>query len=93
MDGRPAWNTEPTNAPGGLYEFNDPGELGELGLQGDTIEVRVFFEWKSGAYQVDGSEMETQSTTPFWKDTARLTRLEIEYREPVVIRHREELVR
>jgi hypothetical protein len=93
VDGRPAWNADPTNEPGGLYEFTDSGDIGELGLQGDTIEIRVYFDWKSGAFQVEGGEMETQSTSRYWKASGKLRRLEIEYRQPVVIRHREELVR
>ncbi|MHC5019407.1 MAG: hypothetical protein ACYTGX_04715 [Planctomycetota bacterium] len=92
VDGVPAWDAEPTNEPGGLYQFTDAMAQNVLNVQGDTVEVRVFFEYRPGAHERVGSGPD-QYTRPGWKQSPILHQLRVEYREPVVIRHREELIR
>ena len=33
FNGVPGWDSKPTNQPGGLYQFDDPQDLNELGMR------------------------------------------------------------
>jgi hypothetical protein len=87
FDGAPGWDTEPTNRPGELYEFEGAGphELRDAAgrpVRADQIEYRILFEYWTGAYLGNG-----------WKQTPLVDTLYIEYGSPLVVLRREVSIR
>jgi hypothetical protein len=81
FDGQPGWDAEPTNTPGGLYEFNGQERMPLGHVRGDQMEVRVYWHYKSGAFQ---PQMD-------WKRTFSLNRLRGIYHTPLIVRRRDEI--
>ena len=80
IDSKPAWEELPTNRKGGLFEFDDPQATNRLDVTGDTLELRVYFVYKTNAY-----------SEGFWKSKALLKSLAVEYCQPLhVWEHRSE---
>ncbi|MBE7466862.1 MAG: hypothetical protein HS116_25610 [Planctomycetes bacterium] len=87
FDGRPAWDSQPTNQEGGLYEFRGAG-IHKLtgfaargGVRADQIEIRVFWKFESRAFQ-PGQD---------WKRTFALDEIKATYYSPLVFRRLEEV--
>jgi len=74
IEGKPDWSTKPTNQPGGIFEFTDPNAPNLLQASGDTLELRVYFQYKSQAMQ-DGA----------WKTKTLLKSVFVEYLQPTRI--------
>ena len=74
-------NTQPTNAPGGIYRFDDPSEPNWIGVRGDQVEIRVHFPFKQGAWRDDG-----------WKVAPKLKAIRVKYRKPIEVRQHEEML-
>lgn len=74
FDDSAAWSDEPTNQPGGLYQFDDPAEDNILNVRADKIEIRAFFTYPQGAYMTD-----------IWKSTAILDSIELDYCRPPIV--------
>lgn len=91
FDGRPAWDTVPTNKEGGLYEFigrgvhelkgYGDGRRGGKGVKADQIEIRVYWRYEKGAFQ-PGQD---------WKATFGLDELRATYHSPMVVRRIDEI--
>lgn len=82
FDGEPSWDERPTNRSGGLWEFTGGGEhsfsaAGGGGVIADSIEVRVYWEYLSGAW---GQEVND------WKRNVRLDNLTVSFGNPLVVR-------
>jgi len=82
FDGEPAWYERPTNAQGGLWEFKGGGRqsfrsAGGGPLKADSIEVRVYWEFLAGAWDVDVND---------WKRNVRLDNLTVTFGNPLVVR-------
>lgn len=67
VDGRPQWDEIPDR-----FRFEDPRGPNLIDVAGDTLEVRIYFTYKDGAYP--GSH---------WKTKALLKSLRVKYRQPV----------
>lgn len=80
VDGKPEWTTPPTNKSGGLYEFTQPAGKNAMDLRGDQLEIRLYIEYREGAY-----------TTDAWKATPVIDTLSAEYTRPITtLVHEEE---
>lgn len=82
FDGKPGWEERPSNRPGGLWEFRGAGRHafsagGGSALSADSIDVRVYFSYKSGAWAEGSNE---------WKRTLRLKNLTVTFGSPLVVR-------
>ncbi len=82
FDGEPSWNERPTNRPGGLWEFRGGGHHSVSGSGGgpliaDSIEVRVYWQYQSGAW---GHEVND------WKRNVRLDNMTVTFGNPLVVR-------
>ena len=82
FDGKPEWNERPTNTQGGLWEFTGGGRQGFRSAGGgpliaDSIEVRVYWEYLSGAWDVDVND---------WKRNVRLDNLVVTFGNPLIVR-------
>ncbi|MHC4198768.1 MAG: hypothetical protein ACYSU0_02170 [Planctomycetota bacterium] len=82
FDGEPSWEERPTNRPGGLWEFRGGGHHSFSGSGGgpliaDSIEVRVYWQYESGAW---GHEVND------WKRNVRLDNLTVSFGNPLVVR-------
>jgi hypothetical protein len=75
IDGVPQWDQAPTNSPGGLYEFESGKLPNRLDLEGDTLELRVYFPYYKNAYP-----------GPAWKSKCVLRSLHAQYRQPLRVR-------
>ncbi len=80
VDGKPAWETPPTNLPGGIFRFDDPRAENRIGVAGRSLEVRLVFPFKPGAY-----------SRRMWKDTPRVGAVRVRYLEPVRVLAAEEV--
>ena len=79
---KPEWETEPSNQDGGIYEFLNAGEWTPLGdIHADEIEVRVYWNFRRGAFQ-PGLD---------WKRTFSIEKLRVRYDTPLIIRRLDEL--
>lgn len=87
FDGKPSWDSEPTNSPGGLYRFDQPDADNLLGQYGDSLEVRVYFYHQRGAY---GRNSSSGQWSDEWKHLPVLKNLEIEHRKEWRVLHHEE---
>ncbi len=74
FDGQPSWYTTPTNLPGGIYEFTQYDGTNLLHCSGDTLEIRVYFRYKSNAYS-EGA----------WKEKTKIKSIFVEYLQPTQI--------
>ncbi|MBN2492371.1 MAG: hypothetical protein JXQ29_16105 [Planctomycetes bacterium] len=75
VDQRAPWDAEPRGRENGLFEFTNPrgqNDPNRIDMQGNLLEVRVFFEYRAGAFDAlfdaDG-----------WKETPWLTHLRVDY--------------
>jgi hypothetical protein len=90
FDSSPPWSSDTTNRDGGLYEFH--GKQGRLmlkgsasrGIRADQIEMRVFWEFKRGAFRGD-------LTAQDWKRTFSIESLRATYSTPLLLRRLDEL--
>ncbi|MBI4601676.1 MAG: hypothetical protein HY721_06930, partial [Planctomycetes bacterium] len=94
FDGAPDWDAKPANEPGGLYlledaEEGDPKPLKSFPLErrADQVELRVYFRYKSGAFQRLGGNRYLDD----WKETPVLEKLTLEYEKDGVVTRHEEL--
>lgn len=94
LDGAPDWDTEPTNRRGGLFFFERKttarsrrvDEPFPIGLRGDELELRIYFRYRSGAYQ----RLQEDLFRDDWKETPVLDSLTVEYeKDGAVVRHEE----
>jgi hypothetical protein len=77
VDARASWGDEPSGSSG-LYEFRKPQDesnANRIGMQGDSIEVRAYFEYEPGAFQPD-------FTSDSWKETPVLESVSMQYFAP-----------
>jgi hypothetical protein len=82
IDGAPEWDSQPTNAKGGIFEFADPEGENPINVAGDSIEVRVYLTYLEGAYKTDA-----------WKSTPEVRSITVEYVCPLVVFSHEVLQR
>ncbi|MBI1852648.1 MAG: hypothetical protein HYR85_20075 [Planctomycetes bacterium] len=86
IDERAPWDAQPEGEKNGLFLFDDPPSeknVNRIGMRGDRIEVRVFFEYLPGAFN-------SQFTSDSWKETPWLKALRVKYLAPNVVRRTEE---
>ena len=74
LDGKPSWETPPTNRKGGIFQFDRPEHENRLHLQADTLEIRVYFSYQKNAY-----------ASGFWKEKAVVKSILAEYLQPVCV--------
>jgi len=87
VDARVPWDAEPLGAENGLFLFQDPADGGppnRIGMQGDLLEIRVFFRYESGAYDPRG-------VSQAWKDTPWLRSIRVEAIAPITVFDHEEV--
>jgi hypothetical protein len=87
IDARVPWDAIPLGIENGLFRFDRPAEEGSpnrIGMQGDRIEVRVFFRYQPGAYDPLG-------VSQAWKASPRLRSLRVDYLAPSTVGTREEV--
>ena len=81
FEGKPGWETRPSNRPGGLWEFKGAGThaLSSRGtpLVADSLEVRVYFSYTRGVWAEGSNE---------WKRTLGLDNLTVTFGSPLVVR-------
>ncbi len=78
IDERASWDAEPLGEKNGLFLFEDPPTekvVNRIGVRGDRIEVRAFFEYLPGAFN-------SAFTSDSWKDTPWLKGLRIRLLAP-----------
>jgi hypothetical protein len=93
FDGAPEWDVKPTNEEGGLYLFaeenernDDPEKSFSLDRKADQVEIRIYFRYKSGAFQ----RLPGNHYVDSWKETSILEKLMLEYeKEGRIVRHEE----
>ena len=71
LDGKPSWNTIPTNKPGGIYLFTSGDKtVSTYPIQafGDTLELRIHFPYEHSAY-----------TSGYWKERNIVKNIYVEY--------------
>ena len=83
VDGAPGWDAEPTNQPGGLFEFTDEKGKNVLGVVGDQLEVRFVFAFGKDSFVF--SDLNEGA----WKQTPRLQSVRIDFEQPTVTRYYE----
>ena len=83
-DGKPAWDTEPTNQPGGLYEYlYRDGYVPLGGIRANQVEVRVYWDFAHGSFQPNLD----------WKRTFSIEKLRGIYHTPLIMRRMDEIER
>ena len=87
VDQRIGWDAEPGYGKNGLFEFVGPrgkNQSNRIDMQGNLLEVRVFFEYRDGAFDplfnADG-----------WKETPWLNKLRVDYVQPSQVLYHEEV--
>jgi type II secretory pathway component PulK len=84
FDGKPNWDTEPTNQEGGLYEFQDKNDIKiGSGIKADQIEMRVFWNFGAGCFYPSSE----------WKRTIGFEMMRATYRSPLIMRRLDEVER
>ncbi len=89
FDRAPEWDTKPTNEEGGLFEFHGAdvhilkGLIGGQGVRANEIEIRVYWNYKQGAFH-PGQD---------WKKTFGLDELRATYHSPMDFRRLEQVER
>lgn len=92
FDGAADWSVEPTNKPDGLYLIEGTssarGRLPthEFGVVADQMDVRVYFRYKTGAFQRIGPDHFRDD----WKESPVLESLVVEYEKAGRVLRREE---
>ncbi len=87
FDGAPFWDAEPTNQPGGLYQFDSPDDQNFLDLLSDQMELRIYFRHREGAYgQLPGGGWNDE-----WKHLPVMKQLSVEHRKEWRVLHHEEI--
>ncbi len=71
-NGKPDWDTKPTNTEGQIFKFSDPKAENLLNIKADYLEIRVYFPYKRDAY-----------SKGYWARQAMLKSLFIEYEQPL----------
>lgn len=87
IDERVPWTAEPLGKENGLFRFENPAEEGlenRIDMAGETIELRVFFRYGTGAFNALGSVND-------WKDTAWLQSIGVKYLAARTVEAREVL--
>ncbi|MEE2890246.1 MAG: hypothetical protein VX404_07360, partial [Planctomycetota bacterium] len=87
FDGAPGWDSEPTNQPGGLYQFDDPEAINTIDRLSDALEIRIYYRHRPGAYGLLGNDMWNDE----WKHLPVLRNLNIEHRKEWRVLRREEI--
>ena len=87
FNGAPGWDSEPTNSPGGLYLFDNPDDSNHLAQYGDSIELRIHYLHRKGAY---GQQRQQGLWNDEWKHLPVLRTLGIDHRKEWRILHHEE---
>jgi hypothetical protein len=87
FNGKPAWDTQPTNKEGGIFEFTNLDSANAIGVEGDQIELLTFFEYLPGAFPI-GSASGGNSND--WKHSPVLRGIWVEYEKPNLILTHEE---
>ncbi|MFN0057172.1 MAG: hypothetical protein ACKVX7_01830 [Planctomycetota bacterium] len=90
LDGVPDWDAEPTNKPGGLYLFTESDGRNEIQQSGETLELRIYYRYLPGSYGQNAA-VAGGGWNDSWKHAPTLTSLEIDYRKPWRVLHREDL--
>lgn len=70
-NGKPEWDTKPTNKEGSIFEFTNPKEENRLEIEADFLEIRIYFPYKKEAF-AKGQ----------WTQQAMLKSLFVEYQQP-----------
>ncbi len=86
VDRRAPWDSEPNGRTNGLFEFVNPrgqDDPNRIDMQADLLELRVFLEYRSGAF---GAYFDADG----WKDTPWLTKFRVDYVQPNEVLFREE---
>ena len=86
VDQRASWAANPGGKKNGLYEFKNPrgkNDLNRIDMQGNLIEVRVYLEYRNGAF-------DTFFNADAWKETPWLTRMQVDYVQPNQVLYHEE---
>ncbi len=86
VDGRAKWDDEPLGAKNGLFLFEDPitqDRVNRIDMQGDSIEIRLYFMYEQGAFN-------NQFSSDSWKETPWLQQLQLHYVAPTFTLWREE---
>ena len=86
FDGKPAWDDEPTNRDGGLFEYSGKRAMkfaGREGLSADQMEVRVYWKYLSGAFN-KGNGLD-------WKRTFSIEKMRARYDSPLIMRRLDEV--
>jgi hypothetical protein len=78
VDGKPGWDTAPSNKKGGIFEFTMPDGDNLIGVMGKQVEIRVYMTYEQDAYLGDG-----------WKDTPVIRSITLEYDQPHIVHHHE----
>ncbi len=78
IDGRPGWDTAPSNKKGGIFEFLDPDGENLIGVMGQRVEIRVYLTYAQDAYLSNA-----------WKDTPIVRSITLEYDQPCIVHHHE----
>jgi hypothetical protein len=87
VDQRCSWAEEPGGTQNGLFEFMNPrgkNDPNRIDMQGNLLEVRVFFEYRTGAF-------DPMFNADGWKETPWLTRMRVDYVQPNQVLCHEEL--
>lgn len=79
FNGKPTWDTAPTNKEGGIFEFTNPDAANTIGIESDQIELMSFFEYLQGAFNSND-----------WKHSPVLRGIWVEYEKPNLILTHEE---
>jgi type II secretory pathway pseudopilin PulG len=83
-DGKPGWDAEPSNQPGGLYEFlYRDGYVPLGGVKANQVEVRVYWDFVHGSFQPNLD----------WKRTFSIEKLRGIYHTPLIMRRMDEIER
>lgn len=87
FEGIPSWDSEPTNEPGGIYQFDDPDDENIIDLLADQMELRIYFRHRDGAYgPLPGGGWNDE-----WKHLPVLKQLSVEHRKEWRVLHHEEI--
>jgi hypothetical protein len=82
FDNNPGWDQEPLNRDGGLFELNRrTGPMRLPNVRADQIELRVYWEFRRGAFLPNSD----------WKRTFSIEKLRATYHTPLVMRRLDEV--
>ncbi|MCA8962406.1 MAG: hypothetical protein KDC38_17900, partial [Planctomycetes bacterium] len=90
FDGAPEWSEKPTNQPGGLYLFTDGEATNRIEVEAETMELRVYFFYPQGSYSRNAGSI-GGGWNDSWKHSPTLDSIDVHYRKPWRVTHREDL--